>query len=252
MPVHYELVKKTLDQLGKLVYGETYNIELLHQKQVNMIENPATRTITLTLPDGTTRKIMQYIDYSRNKTTDLVNGNVTYTGWVVIGDRSKTLMDGKVIDLVPYVLKGDQYYFASIKLKDLIKVPGYKPKLISEDNKTRTEQETQYLLKKMQDILKQPSANTTIMPTMLNLNTIETKDEKIQSAFVKTIETIKSEQNMLKQIQDSPMIKALNIKVLNAGKFDKTINLTQLKAKYAHVLIVKDKSGQAYWIAYED
>lgn len=130
-----------------------------------MIENPATRTITLTLPDGTTREIMQYIDYSRNKTTDLVNGTVTYTGWVVIGDRSKTLMDGKVIDLVPYVLKGDQYYFAPVKLNNLVHVP--------------------------------------------------------------------------------------DIKVRNVGKFDRTINLARLKAKYAHVLIVKDKSGQAYWIAYD-
>lgn len=251
VPVHYELVKKTLDQLGKLVYGETYNIELLHQKQINMIENPATRTITLTLPDGTTREIIQYIDYSRNKTTDLVNGNVTYTGWVVIGDRSKTLMDGKVIDLVPYVLKGDQYYFAPVRLNNLVHVPSYKPKRISEDNKTRTEQETKDLLNKMKDIIQTPSAKVAVMPTVLNLNMIETKDEKIRLAFVKTIEAIKPEQNLLKQLQDSPIIKALNIKVRNVSKFDRTINLARLKAKYAHVLIVKDKSGQAYWIAYD-
>ena len=108
----------------------TIQINLKHKTETSVESLPATRTINVHLPNGTTKVYEQIIGYQRDVITDLVTKTVTRGTWSVNDVTSSFTIDGVKQLEHSYVLRNGNYNFAGIKLP---KVPGYKAK-VSKNN----------------------------------------------------------------------------------------------------------------------
>ena len=108
----------------------TIQINLKHKTETSVESLPATRTINVHLPNGTTKVYQQIIGYQRDVITDLVTKTVTRGTWTVNDVTSSFTIDGVKQLEHSYVLRNGNYNFAGIKLP---KVPGYKAK-VSKNN----------------------------------------------------------------------------------------------------------------------
>ena len=97
-------------------------IHLKHKTETSVESLPATRTINVHLPNGTTKVYQQVIGYQRDVITDLVTKTVTRGKWNVNDVTSSFTIDGVKQIEQSYVLRNGNYNFAGIKLP---KVPGY-------------------------------------------------------------------------------------------------------------------------------
>ena len=104
----------------------TIQINLKHKTETSVESLPATRTINVHLPNGTTKVYQQVIGYQRDVVTDLVTKTVTRSTWSVNDVTSSFTIDGVKQLEHSYVLRNGNYKFAGIKLP---KVPGYKAKV---------------------------------------------------------------------------------------------------------------------------
>ena len=107
-------------------YGTNYLINVKNKTAVVIQQDPATRTINVHLPNGTTKVYQQVIGYQRDVITDLVTKKVTNGTWTVNDVTSSFTIDGVKQLEHSYVLKDGTYNYASIKLP---KIPGYKAKI---------------------------------------------------------------------------------------------------------------------------
>ena len=86
----YDAIKEKYDVDSRLLTGsytfkaegnEPIKIPVAHKKQLTDESKDVHRVINLRKPDGTVEKKVQTVTYTRNKTTDLVTGDSTYTDW---------------------------------------------------------------------------------------------------------------------------------------------------------------------------
>ena len=133
IPKNYELAKGTeLPTSFKFAQSNTQmpiQINLKHKTETSVESLPATRTINVHLPNGTTKVYQQIIGYQRNVITDLVTKTVTRGKWNVNDVTSSFTIDGVKQLEHSYVLKNGNYNYASVKLPHL---NGYKAKLIQD------------------------------------------------------------------------------------------------------------------------
>ena len=122
LPENYELD----GNLPAMQYGTNYLINVKHKMAVIIQKDPATRTINVHLPNGTTKVYQQVIGYQRDVITDLVTKKVTNGTWTVNDVTSSFTIDGVKQLEYSYVLKDGTYNYASVKLP---KIPGYKAKI---------------------------------------------------------------------------------------------------------------------------
>ena len=122
LPENYELD----GNLPAMQYGTNYLINVKHKTAVVIQQDPATRTINVHLPNGTTKVYQQVIGYQRDVITDLVTKKVTNGTWTVNDVTSSFTIDGVKQLEHSYVLKDGTYNYASVKLP---KIPGYKAKI---------------------------------------------------------------------------------------------------------------------------
>ena len=124
LPTNFELS----GDLPSATFGETdsVTINLKHKTETSVESLPATRTINVHLPNGTTKVYRQVIGYQRDAITDLVTKKVTRGTWTVNDVTSSFTIDGVKQLEHSYVLKNGNYSYASIKLP---KIPGYKAKV---------------------------------------------------------------------------------------------------------------------------
>ena len=122
MPENYELD----GNLPAMQYGTNYLINVKHKMAVVIQQDPATRTINVHLPNGTTKVYQQIIGYQRDVITDLVTKEVTNGTWTVNDVTSNFTIDGVKQLEHSYVLENGAYNYASVKLP---KIPGYKAKI---------------------------------------------------------------------------------------------------------------------------
>ena len=131
IPKNYELAKGTeLPTSFKFAQSNTQTpieIHLKHKTETSVESLPATRTINVHLPNGTTKVYQQVIGYQRDVITDLVTKEVTHGTWNVNDVTSSFTIDGVKQLERSYVLKNGNYNYASVKLPHL---NGYKAKLI--------------------------------------------------------------------------------------------------------------------------
>ena len=131
IPKNYELAKGTeLPTSFKFTQSNTQTpieIHLRHETETSVESLPATRTINVHLPNGTTKVYQQIIGYQRNVITDLVTKTVTRGKWNVNDVTSSFTIDGVKQLERSYVLKNSNYNYASVKLPRL---NSYKAKLI--------------------------------------------------------------------------------------------------------------------------
>lgn len=87
----YDAIKEKYDVDSRLLTGsytfkaegnEPIKIPVVHKKQLTDESKDVHRVINLHKPDGTVEKKVQTVTYTRNKTTDLVTGDSTYTDWI--------------------------------------------------------------------------------------------------------------------------------------------------------------------------
>ena len=128
LPTNFELS----GDLPSATFGDTDSviINLKHKTETSVESLPATRTINVHLPNGTTEIYQQIIGYQRDVVTDLVTKTVTRGTWTVNDVTSSYTIDGVKQLEHSYVLRNGNYNFAGIKLP---KVPGYKAK-VSKNN----------------------------------------------------------------------------------------------------------------------
>ena len=128
LPTNFELS----GDLPSATFGDTDSviINLKHKTETSVESLPATRTINVHLPNGTTKVYQQVIGYQRDVITDLVTKTVTRGTWSVNDVTSSFTIDGVKQLEHSYVLRNGNYNFAGIKLP---KVPGYKAK-VSKNN----------------------------------------------------------------------------------------------------------------------
>ena len=122
LPENYELD----GNLPAMQYGTNYLINVKHKTAVVIQQDPATRTINVHLPNGTTKVYQQVIGYQRDVITDLVTKEVTHGTWTVNDVTSSFTIDGVKQLEHSYVLKDGTYNYANVKLP---KIPGYKAKI---------------------------------------------------------------------------------------------------------------------------
>ena len=121
IPTNFELS----GDLPSATFGDvdSVTIQLKHKTETSVESLPATRTINVHLPNGTTKVYQQIIGYQRDVVTDLVTKTVTHGTWTVNDVTSSFTIDGVKQLEHSYVLRNGNYNFAGIKLP---KVPGYK------------------------------------------------------------------------------------------------------------------------------
>ena len=128
---HYLFVNTDPSQLShKFTAGDQtiITINLKHQHTKSTVQAPATRTIVVHMPDGTTKTYVQTIGFVNNLDEDLVT-NVTTNVYTVDASKSNTTVNGTVDSSIKAYRKtgnddaiGTNYKFASFVLP---KVPGY-------------------------------------------------------------------------------------------------------------------------------
>ena len=108
---------------------QTIDIHLKHQHTKSATQAPATRTIVVHMPDGTTKTYVQTIGFVNNLDKDLVT-NKTTNIYTVDSSKSNVTVNGTVDSSIVAYRKtgnddatGTNYKFASFVLP---KVPGYK------------------------------------------------------------------------------------------------------------------------------
>ena len=128
IPENYELANGTTlpTSYTFAATNPTIQINLKHKTETSVESLPATRTINVHLPNGTTKVYQQIIGYQRDVITDLVTKAVTRGTWTVNDVTSSFTIDGVKQLEHSYVLRNGSYNFAGIKLP---KVPGYKAKV---------------------------------------------------------------------------------------------------------------------------
>ena len=122
LPENYELD----GNLPAMQYGTNYLINVKHKTAVVIQQDPATRTINVHLPNGTTKVYQQVIGYQCDVITDLVTKTVTNGTWTVNDVTSSFTIDGVKQLEHSYVLQNGTYNYANVKLP---KIPGYKAKI---------------------------------------------------------------------------------------------------------------------------
>ena len=102
---------------------QTIDIHLKHQHSKSTAQAPATRTIVVHMPDGTTKTYVQTIGFVNNFDKDLVT-NKTTNIYTVDSSKSNVTVNGTVDSSIgAYRKTGNDYKFASFVLP---KIPGYK------------------------------------------------------------------------------------------------------------------------------
>ena len=98
-------------------------VHLKHQHAKSTVQSPATRTIVVHMPDGTTKTYVQTIGFVNNLDKDLVT-NKTTNIYTVDASKSNVTVNGTVDSSIgAYRKTGNDYKFASFVLP---KIPGYK------------------------------------------------------------------------------------------------------------------------------
>lgn len=122
IPTDYELV----GTLPTMYYGQNYTIEVKHVIDHNSVNDNATRTFILHLPDKTTKTIVQTIGLTRQQDYDrVIKKIISQTPWAIVANTSNVTVDGKVDNSYKaFEENTDHIRFASITLP---KMPGYKP-----------------------------------------------------------------------------------------------------------------------------
>ena len=115
--------KAVIEQGAYSVHTSPLVIHLKHKTETSVESLPATRTINVHLPNGTTKVYQQIIGYQRDVITDLVTKTVTRGKWTVNDVTSSFTIDGVKQLEHSYVLKNGNYNYASVKLPH---IPGYK------------------------------------------------------------------------------------------------------------------------------
>ena len=106
---------------------QTIDIHLKHQHAKSTTQAPATRTIVVHMPDGTTKTYVQTIGFVNNLDKDLVT-NKTTNIYTVDASKSNVTVNGQVsTQYQAYVLKDDVVNYAPIKLPH---INGYKAHLV--------------------------------------------------------------------------------------------------------------------------
>ena len=129
------------DDTSSNTFGNTTDayINLKHQHAKSTTQAPATRTIVVHMPDGTTKTYVQTIGFVNNLDKDLVTNNITNI-YTVDASKSNVTVNGTVDSSIGAYRKtgnddsnGTNYKFASFALP---KIPGYKAKIsrIPSDN----------------------------------------------------------------------------------------------------------------------
>ena len=124
-----------IDDTSSDTFGNTTDvyINLKHQHAKSTAQAPATRTIVVHMPDGTTKTYVQTIGFVNNLDKDLVT-NKTTNIYTVDASKSNVTVNGTVDSSIGAYRKtgnddanGTNYKFASFVLP---KIPGYKAHLV--------------------------------------------------------------------------------------------------------------------------
>lgn len=106
---------------------QTIDIHLKHQHAKSTVQAPATRTIVVHMPDGSTKTYVQTIGFVNNFDKDLVT-NKTTNIYTVDASKSNVTVDGQPsTQYQAYVLKDGVVNYAPIKLPH---INGYKAHLV--------------------------------------------------------------------------------------------------------------------------
>ena len=129
---HYELTGDTYPNALKHTFiandSTVLTVHLKHQHAKSTVQAPATRTIIVHMPDGTTKIYVQTIGFVNNIDKDLVT-NKTTNIYTIDASKSNTTINGTVDSSIHAYRKtgnndanGTNYKFASFVLP---KIPGY-------------------------------------------------------------------------------------------------------------------------------
>lgn len=109
-------------------------IHLKHDFSYTTKYNPARRTITIHMPDGSIKTIIQTVGYKYTVTTDLATNVSTDSTPVFDQETSNVTVNGQIDNTLPaFELKNGKYYFAAIVLPT---IPGYKRTIIKASGTT--------------------------------------------------------------------------------------------------------------------
>lgn len=122
VPTDYELVST----LPTMYYGQNYTVEVKHVIDHNTVNDNATRTFILHLPNKTAKTIVQTIGLTRQQDYDrAIKKIISQTPWTIVANTSNVTVDGKVDNSYKaFEENTDHIRFAPITLP---KIPGYKP-----------------------------------------------------------------------------------------------------------------------------